>query len=54
MDKSFSTAWNQEALTALVQTTVYFCEYWAIKNFYDLAIGKKDLFAETGGIKTIN
>lgn len=46
MDKSFQHAWNAEALNALVQTTVYFCEYWAIKNFYDLATGNKTLFAE--------
>jgi len=48
MDKGFMEAWNTEALTALVQTTVYFCEYWAIKNFYDLATGKTPLFAEQG------
>ena len=46
MDISFAHSWNSESLNALVQTTVYFCEYWALKNFYELATGKKNLFAE--------
>lgn len=38
---SFEEKWNGEALTALVDSTKYFCEYWSMKNFYDLVAGKK-------------
>ena len=41
---SFEEKWNGEALTALVDSTKYFCEYWSMKNFYDLVIGNKSLY----------
>lgn len=29
----------------MVNSTVYFCEYWAVKNFYEVATGRKALFS---------
>lgn len=41
----FTTTWNENVLTLMVNSTVYFCEYWAVKNFYEVATGKKSLFS---------
>lgn len=45
---SFQFKWNEMALVSLVNCTVYFCEWWALKNFYDLIKGTKSLFAKQG------
>ena len=44
--KNLADKWNQMALSSLVSCTVYYCEYWMLKNFHDLIVGKKTLFAE--------
>ena len=31
-------------MASLVNCTVYYCEYWMLKNFHDLVVGKKSLF----------
>lgn len=44
-DEDFQTKWNEIALVQLVACTVYFVEYWGLKNFHDLIIGNKALFS---------
>ena len=39
--------WNQMALVSLVNCTVYFCEFWALRNFYNILNGKLELWAYT-------
>lgn len=47
---STSDKWNSQSLVYLVSTTVYFCEYWALKNFYELIKGQRDLYAINHGL----
>lgn len=47
-DGDFSTTWNEIALQAIVKSTVYFTQYWALKNFHELVTGTKSLHAPEG------
>ena len=41
---SFNEKWNNLTLVSLVNCTVYFCEYWALRNFYGLIKGEQELY----------
>lgn len=52
-DGDFNTTWNEVALQSLVKSVVYYTQYWALKNFYDLVTGVKSLHVSEGS-KTVN
>lgn len=43
--KTFNQKWNEDAQVNLVSSCVYFCQYWMLKNFYDIIKGKKEIFS---------